>query len=201
MSAPKKPGAASISAAKHVTALNLALGPVRRRGVFFRRLHATQLALAACMPRLTPTGPSIGTTAYRAKVRLIVAALLGAAAVCATSPALASIQPLSEVELSGVTAQGSSIVEGLDAQAFAADLRAMGLTPFSAPLYEGQTVIKMTIDVEPISVQADLSDVVFRANGMRQDKSLGHIQINDINVTGTTLWIWVDNRTFALTPP
>lgn len=77
----------------------------------------------------------------------------------------------------------------------------MGLTPFSAPLYEGQTVIKMTIDVEPISVQADLSDVVFRANGMRQDKSLGHIQINDINVTGTTLWIWVDNRTFALTPP
>lgn len=131
-----------------------------------------------------------------------MAAVLLGASIAGTPPSvLASVQTLSEDELSFVTAQGSSLVETLDAAGFASDVQALGMTPFTAPLYEGQQVIKMTMDVEPISVQADLSDVIFRANGATQHKSLGELRINQIDVTGTVLWIWVDSRTFALLPP
>lgn len=153
------------------------------------------------MPNLNPRDPSTGAPAARSMARLIANAMLGTVISWVAAPALASKQPLSEAELSWVTAQGSTQVDTLDEQRFAADIKALGLAPFTAPFYTGGDVMKLVVDIEPFDVKADLSDVIFRNNGGTQSKSMGYLEIIQIDFTGTTLWLWVDSTPFSVLLP
>lgn len=82
-------------------------------------------------------------------------------------------------------------MRAISAQQFTQDLQALGIAQLPPSFYDGRTVFKLVLDVAPFSVGADLSQLLFPASRSPSHLSLGELRVNQIDVSGTTLWIWM----------
>ena len=79
----------------------------------------------------------------------------------------------------------------LDKTAFETALAAHGAAPLNAPFYDGRPVTQITIEGAPVSASFEAGDLLLNAFGVRyQGPSFGMININALNASGTTLWVW-----------
>lgn len=166
------------------------------------------------MPASTPPSSSRPRARSHRALHRLATWLLGAAiAGGMTTPAQAVMRPLSETDLSGISAQGPQEpsaqdpiriatalaqpvstwtvpgMHAIDAQSFAADLQSLGIGTLPSSFYDGGPVFKLSLDTAPFGLRADLSQLLFPQSGA-QRLSLGELRIDQVDVSGTTLWIW-----------
>jgi hypothetical protein len=162
------------------------------------------------MPPSIRFNPWISKTPGRKAAHAAAALMLCTA--LAPQPAAAAIQPLTDTDLSWITAQGPAVnasaqeilfsmrpvstttlpgMRAISAPQFAEDLKALGIARLPPSFYDGRTVFKLVLDVAPFSVGADLSQLLFPVSSSPSHLSLGELRVNQVDVSGTTLWIWM----------
>lgn len=164
------------------------------------------------MPSSIRFNPWISKTPGRKAAHAGAALMLCAALASTPQPVVAAIQPLTDTDLSWITAQGSAVkasaqeilfsmrpvstttlpgLRAISAQQFTQDLQALGIARLPPSFYDGRTVFKLVLDVAPFSVGADLSQLLFPVSSSTSHLSLGELRVNQVDVSGTTLWIWM----------
>jgi len=84
-----------------------------------------------------------------------------------------------------------ALVTTISSTEFATEITAAGGTPFGAPLYDGRDVVRMQFNNVPaFNATIDLSQLIVPIPGATDGAHLGTIQINQMNISGTTVWVW-----------
>jgi hypothetical protein len=82
-------------------------------------------------------------------------------------------------------------VTQLDRHGFEVALAAQGLKPFDASFYNGGPVSQVQVDGPPVNASFELGQLIAGSFNLNyQGPSMGTININGLNASGTTLWVW-----------